>query len=121
MFELQPLYKTFFYAASALLGVQIVFFLNIITDPKEDWFLLAAMIALSASIPLLIGACVGAICGYMRVLKTLLVSGSLLSVCWFALALMSYSVIAGLVFLFVSLVSYKMLQNHYVDEKASEN
>lgn len=121
MIELQTEYKPYFYIASVLLGVQVVFFLNFISSPTDGWLLYGSVIALSGSVPLLVGACVGAITGYLEPLQHLLRAGALLFIAWFILALMSYSIVAGVVFLFVSLLSFKMLQYHHVDQKASEN
>ncbi len=104
--------------ASAVIGVQIVFLLGLVLNPVDSGFLYASVIVLSITIPMLIGVCLGAVCGYMEPLKHLFFGGSWLSVVWFALIIMSYSVFAGILFLIVSLISYKMLQYHHIDEKA---
>lgn len=116
--ELQSLYKSYFYIASAVIEVQIFYLLGFILNPIDRGFLYASVIVLSITIPMLVGVCLGAICGYMEPLKHLLFGGLWLSVVWFALILMSYSILAGMLFLVVSLVSYKMLQYHHIDEKA---
>lgn len=117
MFELAPLYKTLFYAAAALLGVQVAFALSFILNPINGWHFFLSFSALAASIPMLLGACLAALFGYYKELQTLLISGGLLSALWFMFALMSYSIIAGAIFAVVGFICFKMLQYRHADSK----
>ncbi len=71
----------------------------------------------TASIPLLLGACLAALFGYLKELQTLLISGGLLAAVWFMFSLMSYSLLAGTVFVFFGLISFKMLQYRHTASK----
>jgi hypothetical protein len=117
MFELAPFYKTLFYLAAALLGVEIAFVLSFIQSPKQGWQMYLAITALAASIPLLLGACLASLFGYLKELQMLLISGGLLAAAWFMFSLMSYSLLAGAVFIFVGLISFKMLLYRHTDSK----
>ena len=121
MIELQPEFKPFFYLSSICLGTEVAFLIAFLITPIEGWLMYAAFIALAASIPLLAAACTAAMVGYMKPLRYLLSAGLLLFLIWLTLLFMSFSVVASLVFLFVSLVSYKMLQYHHQDQKQQQN
>jgi hypothetical protein len=117
MFELTPFYKALFYLAAALLGVQVAFVLSFVQSPTAGWQFYLSLVALSASVPMLLGACLAALFGYFKELQTLLISGGILSALWFMFMLMSYSIFAGVLFAFSALVCFKMLQYRHIDSK----
>jgi hypothetical protein len=117
MFELEPFYKTLFYTSAALLGVEVAFALSFISSPSPGWQFYLSMIALAVSVPMLIGACLAALFGYHKELQMLLISGSLLAALWFTFALMTYSILAGLLFASAGLICFKMLQYKHADTK----
>jgi hypothetical protein len=121
MFELARFYRTLFYLAAALLGVQVAYALSFIHSPLAGWALYCAFMALAASIPMLIGACLAALFGYLKVLQTLLIFGGLAAALWFTLTLMSYSILAGILFASVGLICFKMLHYQYQDSKKDES
>lgn len=117
MFELAPFYRTLFYLAAALLGVQVTYALSVIHSPAAGWLFYWSFVALSVSIPMLLGACLAALFGYLKALRTLLIFGGLFAALWFTLVLMNYSVLAGILFAVVGLTCFKMLQYEYKDSK----
>ena len=121
MFELSPFYKTLFYLAAALLGVQVAYALSFVHSPSMGWQFYLSFIVLSISIPMLLGACLAALFGYEKVLQKLLIFGGLFAALWFTFALMSYSVLAGVLFASVGLICFKMLQHQYQDSKQDES
>jgi hypothetical protein len=117
MIEIQPQHKPFYYIAAAMLGVEMVYFLNLASAPKTGWAVYCSLLALAISLPLLVGACLGFMVGYMGPARNLLLGGLLSGLLWFAFALAALSVFASIVAAFVGLVSYKMLQFHHKDRK----
>lgn len=121
MFELTVFYKTLFYLAAALLGVQVAYALSFVHSPSVGWQSYLSLIALSISIPMLLGACLAALLGYEKVLQILLIFGGLLAALWFTLTLMSYSILAGVLFSSFGLICFKMLHYQYQDSKKDES
>lgn len=117
MLELAPFYKTLFYVAAALLGVEVAFALSFVQSPATGWQFYLSFAALAASVPMLLGACLAALFGYLKELQTLLISGGLLAALWFMFALMSYSIVAGMLFAVIGLFCFKMLQYRHADLK----
>lgn len=117
MIELQSEQKPFFYIAAVLLGVEILYFLGLVNTPISGWEIYASILALSISIPLLVGTCLGLMVAYMAPAKNLMLGGLLTCALWFFLALASLSNIAAIIGVFVSVVSYKMLQYYHQDLK----
>lgn len=115
MFELESFYKTLFYLSAAILGLQVAFVLSFVQSPSSGWQYYMALIASAISIPMLTGACLAALFGYLKQLQTLLIIGAIFATLWLILLFMSYSVMAGFVFAFVGLVCFKMLHYHYQD------
>ena len=118
MIEIEQKFKPFFYKASIMLGLEVAFFISFITDPTHGWAIYGSILALAASIPNLVGACLGFITGYEEPAKHLLRAGMITFVLWFFLALLSYSIWASVLFACMSLLSYKMLQYHHIDKKS---
>jgi hypothetical protein len=112
--------RRFFFVAAAMLGVEIIYFLNLAGDPPSGWAAYLALIFLSISVPMLVAGCLGAIVGYIKQVKLLLWPGLFFGVLWFIAALFALSKVAALVAALVSLVSYKMLQYQYRDTKRGE-
>lgn len=122
MIELRSEFKPFFYISSVCLAAEVAFLIAFFVTPRDGWAIYGALLAISASVPLLAGATVAAMLGYMRQLRHLLLLGLVLFLLWLTLLFVSVSVLASAVFLFVALVSYKMLQYHYRDlSKASKH
>lgn len=119
MIELQPEQKPYFYVAAAMLSVEILYFLNLTNVPITGWAVYSAIVALSISLPMLVGACLGLMVGYMQPAKPLLLAGLLFGLLWFMLALAALSKLACVIAILVSLVSYKMLQYHHKDIKTA--
>ncbi len=119
MIELQPEHKPYFYIAAALLGVEVVYFLNLANEPKSGWAIYCAVVSLSVSVPMLVGACLGLMVGYMAPAKNLLLAGLIFGLLWFMLALAALSKLASIIAILASVVSYKMLQFHHKDLKAA--
>lgn len=117
MLELAPFYKTFFYVAAALLGVEVAFALSFVQSPATGWQFYLSFAALAASVPMLLGACLAALFGYLKELQMLLISGGLLAALWFMFALMSYSIVAGVLFAVIGLFCFKILQYRHADSK----
>lgn len=119
MIELQPEHKPYFYIAAVMLSVEVLYFLNLANEPKSGWAIYCSLIALSVSIPLLVGACLGFMVGYMAPARNLLLAGLIFGLFWFMLALAALSKVASIIAILVSIVSYKMLQYHRNDIKAA--
>lgn len=117
MFELAPFFRTLFYLAAALLGVQVAFALSFVQSPTTGWSFYLSIIALATSVPMLLGACLAALFGYYKELQTLLIAGGILAALWFMFVLMSYSILAGVLFACSALVCFKMLQYRHAESK----
>ena len=117
MIEISPEHKPFYYLGTALLGIQVVYFLNIDSSASLGWASWVAVICLALSIPLLVAAVLGFIVGYEPPAKVLLRAGLLTGALWFFAALAAASVWISLLSIFISVVSYKMLQYHHNDLK----
>ena len=65
MIELQPEHKSFYYVSAAMLGVEVLYFLNAVNDPGTGWAAYWAFIALCISLPMLVAACLGLMSGYL--------------------------------------------------------
>lgn len=120
MIELGEEYKPFFYMASVLIALQIAFFMNFVSNPKVGWVFYFVILALSISVPTLVGACLSAILGFKKPMQYLLRYGIFAFFAWFVILLMSYSFSIALVFIFTSLITYKMLHYHHIDKKNDE-
>lgn len=120
MIDISPEHKPFYYSGTALLGVQVVYFLNIDGTASLGWATWVAVVFLALSIPLLIAAALGFIVGYDPPAKVLLRAGLLTGTLWFFAALAAISVWISLFSIFISVVSYKMLQYHHRDIKESK-
>ena len=119
MIELQAEHRPYFYVSAAMLGVEIVYFLNAVHEPGTGWASYSAFIALCVSLPMLVGACLGLMVGYLRPAKSLLLAGLLTGLTWFMLAVASISIVACIIAVVVSFVSYKMLQYHHKEVRSA--
>jgi hypothetical protein len=117
MIEISPEHKPFYFSGTALLGVQVVYFLNIDSSASLGWATWVAVLCLALSIPLLVAAALGFIVGYEPPAKVLLRAGLLTGALWFFAALAAISVWVSLLSIFIGIVSYKMLQFHHKDVK----
>lgn len=118
MIELQPEHKPFYFVSAAMLGVEVLYFLNAVNDPGTGLASYWAFIALCISLPMLVAACLGLMSGYLKPAKNLLLAGLLSGLLWFMLAVAAISKVACVVAVAVSAISYKMLQYHHRDVKA---
>lgn len=118
--ELQTEHKPYFYIAAAMLGIEVLYFLNLASDPKSSWAVYGALICLAVSIPTLIGACLGFMVDYSAPAKNLLRAGLVFGLLWFMLALAELSKVASVIAILVSIVSYKILQYHHSDLRAAK-
>lgn len=102
-----------------MLGMEVLYFLNAVNEPGTGWAFYSAFIALCVSLPMLVGACLGLMVGYLRPAQSLLLAGLLTGLIWFMLAVASVSKMACVIAVAVSFVSYKMLQYHHKDVKTT--
>jgi len=119
MIELHAEHRPYFYVSAAMLGIEVLYFLNAINEPGTGWASYCAFIALCVSLPMLVGGCLGLMVGYLQPAKTLLLAGLLAGLWWFMLAVASISKVACVIAVAVSFISYKMLQYHHKDVKAA--
>lgn len=120
MIDIPAASRPFFFVAATMLGVEVVYFLNLAGNSQSVWAAYLALIFLSISGPMLVAGCLGAVVGYVRQMKLLLWPGLFFGVLWFIAALFALSKVAALIAAVVSLVSFKMLQYHYRDTKGVE-
>ena len=120
MIDISAESRPFFFVAATMLGVEVVYFLNLAGDPQSGWAAYLALVFLSISVPMLVAGCLGAVVGYVKQTKLLLWPGLFFGVLWFIAALCALSKVAALIATVVSLVSFKMLQYHYRDTKGVE-
>lgn len=117
MLDLPSEYRPFFFVGATLLGVEIVYFLNLSDSPKDGWLVFLALLSLSVSVPMLVASSLAAMTGYSEQMKVLLWGGITFAVLWFFFCLLALSIIAGVTMAVVATVSYKMLQYSYLDRK----
>ena len=117
MFELAPFFKTLFFLAAVLLGVQVAFALSFVQSPTAGWHFYLSLVALAVSVPMLLGACLASLFGYYKELQVLLIAGGILAALWFMFALMSYSILAGALFALSALFCFKILQYRHAESK----
>jgi hypothetical protein len=113
MIELQPEHKPYFYISAVMLSIEVLYFLNLANEPKSGWAVYFSLIALSVSVPMLVGACLGFMVGYKVPARNLLLAGLIFGLLWFMLALAAISKVASIIAILVSIVSYKILQYHH--------
>lgn len=119
MIELQAEHKPYFYIAAAMLSLEVLYFLNLANDPKSGWAVYCSLISLAVSMPMLVGAGLGFMVGYMAPARSLLLAGLIFGLLWFMFALAALSKVASVIAILVSIVSYKMLQYHHKDLRAA--
>lgn len=119
MLDLKPEHKSFFYIGVSMLSAEVVYVSSVASGPQSGWAFYVCLLALAISVPMLIGACLGLIVGYHSPAKTLLQGGLIFGILWFVFALAALSKLAAVVFICVSVVSYKMLRFHYKDSKSA--
>ncbi|KEZ79119.1 hypothetical protein C41B8_00180 [Salinisphaera hydrothermalis C41B8] len=116
--DLKQPHKTFFYLASALLGVQFVYLIAIISAADSSACLSWSMIPLAASMPFVAASCAGSILGSLVLAQSMLSTGSAFGWLWLIVVFYSQSLLASVAFILATVIAYRGLYVGYKREKS---